>query len=115
MISLKKQIFWILFYAPLLFWGAGVLCVEICNKNKEGGARHLISYPFPLLQFKKLFTTLSYPKLLLEPLGYGGLVDIQEQISLSVPYHLCRDVISKSIAPVIIRMQQATIIDGLPV
>ena len=58
---------------------------------------------------------LLYPELLLEPLGNGCLVDMQEQVSLLVHNHLCRDVISKRIAPVLIRMQQATIIDGLPV
>jgi len=40
---------------------------------------------------------------------------MQEQIALFIPYHLCRDIISKDIASVLIRMQQATIIDGLPV
>ena len=40
---------------------------------------------------------------------------MQKQVSLLVPNHLCRDIIGTYIAPVLIRMQQATIIDGLPV
>ena len=46
---------------------------------------HLTSESSPLL--------LSYSELLLEPLGKGCLVDMQEQIPFLVPYHLCRDII----------------------
>ena len=41
---------------------------------------------------------LSYFKLLLKPLGNGYLVDMKEQVSLLVHFHLCRDVIGKDIA-----------------
>ena len=67
----------------------------------------LTSYSSPLF--------LSQTELFLKPLGDGYFVDIQEQIPFLIPYHLCRDIIGKCIAPVLIRMQQATIIDGLSV
>ena len=45
---------------------------------------------------------LSYFELLLKPFSNGCLVDMQEQISLLVPYHLCRDVIGKCVAPILV-------------
>lgn len=42
-------------------------------------------------------------------------IDKQQQVSLLVPYHLCCDIIDKCIAPVLIGVKPATIIDALPV
>ena len=42
---------------------------------------------------------LPYPELLPKPLGNGCLVDVQEQVTLAVNYHLYRDIIGKCIAP----------------
>ena len=100
-----------IFFLALFILGGFGFVIE----NNEGGARHLISCPFPLLQSKKLFLTLSYPKLLFKPLDNRCFVDMQEQVSLLVPYHLCRNVIGKSIAPVLIGVKPPTIIDGLAV
>ena len=58
---------------------------------------------------------LPYPELLLKPLSNGRLVDMQEQIALFIPYHLCRDIISKNVAPVLVGVKPPTIVDGLPV
>lgn len=67
----------------------------------------LTSYSSPLF--------LSQSELLLKPLSNGYLVDMQEQVTLLVPYHLCRDVIGKCIAPVLIGVKPPAIIDALPV
>jgi len=56
-----------------------------------------------------------YPELLLKPLGNGCLVDMQEQVTFLVPYHLFRDIIGMYIAPVLVGVKPPTIIDGLPV
>ena len=40
---------------------------------------------------------------------------MQEQIALFIPYHLCRDIISKNVAPVLIGVKPPAIVDGLPV
>ena len=88
---------------------------SIVIENNEGGARHFISYPFLLLQSKKLFFTWSYSKLLLKPLSNGCLIDMQEQVPLLVPNHLCHDVIRKCFAPVLIGVKPPAIIEGLPV
>ena len=64
-----------------------------------------------------MLTPKSFPlflyqsELLFEPLTNGSLIDMQEQIPFLIPYYLCRDVIGKCIAPVLIRMQQTTIIE----
>lgn len=39
---------------------------------------------------------------------------MQKQVPLLIPYHLCRDVIGKCVASVLIGMQPPTIVDGLP-
>ena len=57
---------------------------------------------------------LSQSKLFLEPLGNGRVVYVQEEAAFLVSYYLCRDVIGKRIAPVLIGMQPPAIIDGLP-
>ena len=75
------------FFVQLCY--SGILYFGFVIENNEGGARHFISYPFPLFQSKKLFFTLPYPKLLLEPLSNGYLVEMQEQVSLLVHNHLC--------------------------
>jgi hypothetical protein len=58
---------------------------------------------------------LPYSELLLKPLSNGYLVDMQEQVPLAIHYHLRRDIIGKSITPVLIGVKPATIIDALPV
>ena len=58
---------------------------------------------------------LSQSELLLEPLGNGYLVDMQEQVSFLVPYHLCCDIIGKNVAPIFIGVKPPAIVDGLPV
>ena len=68
-----------------------------------------------------MLTPKSFPlflcqsELLLKPLSNGSVVYTQEKKAPLIHCHLCRDIISKYVAPVLIRMQQATIIDGLPV
>ena len=58
---------------------------------------------------------LPYPELLLKPLSNGCLVDMQGQVSLLVPYNLCRDVIGKCVTPILIGVKPSTIIDCMPV
>lgn len=38
---------------------------------------------------------------------------MQEQVPLIVPYHLCRDVIGKCVAPVLIGVKPANIVDSV--
>lgn len=64
------------FFFVYVFVSLGFCAFGIVIENNEGGARYLISCPFPLLQSKKLFFTLPYPKLLHKPLGNGCLVDM---------------------------------------
>ena len=40
---------------------------------------------------------------------------MQEKKTFLIPYHLCRDIIGKCIASVLIGVKPATIIDALPV
>ena len=40
---------------------------------------------------------------------------MQEQVSLLVPNQLCRDIIRKYIAPILIRVKPSAIVDVLPV
>lgn len=40
---------------------------------------------------------------------------MQEQVSLFFPYHLCRNIIRKYIAPILIRVKPPAIVDVLPV
>ena len=65
-----------------------------------------------MLTPKSFLLFLSQSELLLKPLGNGCLVDMQEQIPFLIPYHLCCDIIGKNVAPVLIRIQPPTIIDG---
>ncbi len=44
----------------------------------------------------------AYSQLFLKPLSNGCLVDMQEQVPLLVPYHLCRDVICKCAAFILV-------------
>ncbi len=51
----------------------------------------------------------------LKPLGNRCFVNLQEQVSVLVPNHLCRDVIRKNVASVLFGVKPPAIIDTLPV
>ena len=53
------------------------------------GSKKLDSHSLTKLTFDSSPLSLSYSKLFLEPLGYGCLIDMQEQVSLLVYNHLC--------------------------
>ena len=56
---------------------------------------------------------MHYDNLLPKPLGDRFLIDMQEQIALLVPYHLCRNIIGKGILSVFIGVKPATIVDSV--
>ena len=69
--------------------------------------------PLPLLQLMKLLLPLPYMKLLPKPFRNRHLIDMQEQIALLIPYHLCRNIISKGIPSIFIRVKPTTIVDSV--
>ena len=83
-----------------------------------GSYQHLLAstqkgtLPMLNIEFSTLF--LPYSALLLKPLCDRYLIDMQEQIALLVPYHLCRNIIGKCIAPILIGVKPPAIIDALP-